>query len=98
MFCVGEEQEGNSRRICMQYFKFTSVPFTFPCKIKVDKTCWKFNNLVVQLQEAQGGNTVIMRLSKGQSVWLAAFNTANTSVDGREDYRFSTLSGVLLYE
>ena len=50
------------------------------------------------LQEIQGGNTVILHVSAGQSVWLAAYNTGNTKVDGRPDYRFSTFSGVLLYE
>ena len=43
------------------------------------------------------GNTVIVRLSKGVSVWLETCGHSNSHVYGSSSNRFTTFSGVLLY-
>ena len=49
-------------------------------------------------KEIQGGNSVIFHVNATQAVWLAAYNTGNTQVDGRVDHRFSTFSGFLIHQ
>ena len=45
--------------------------------------------------QVMGSNTVIIRLTQGQSVWMQAYSVSNVISD--EAYRLTTLSGVLLY-
>ena len=47
--------------------------------------------------EMMGGNTIIVRLRQGQSVWLESYNNADGQVIGYDDARLTTFSGVLLY-
>ena len=48
-------------------------------------------------QEAQGGNFMILSLTKGQTVWVAAYRWANQSIDSSNTYRFASFSGYMLY-
>ena len=46
--------------------------------------------------DAQGGNVVILNVSKGDSVMIE-HNTWGTHIEGYPDIRLSTFSGFLLY-
>lgn len=48
-------------------------------------------------QEIMGGNTVIINVQFGQSVWVEEYNGNDGQLIGSGAYRFTTFSGVLLY-
>lgn len=48
--------------------------------------------------EAQGGNMAILKLSAGSRVWVENYRWANKFVEGDTIDRFTTFSGILLYQ
>lgn len=49
-------------------------------------------------QNLQGGNIGVFKLTKGSNVWVENYNRQHQVLEGDDNYRFSTFSGVLLYE
>ncbi|XP_053401552.1 collagen alpha-2(VIII) chain-like [Mercenaria mercenaria] len=45
----------------------------------------------------QGGNVVLVRLTKGQNMWVEV-TTGNAHIESHTAYRFTSFSAVLLYE
>ena len=51
-----------------------------------------------QYHEAQGSNMAILRLGQGTHVWVENYRWADQGVEGNPTERFSTFSGILLYQ
>lgn len=49
-------------------------------------------------QNLQGGNVGVLKLRKGQSVWVENYNRQHQSLEGGDIYRFTTFTGALLAE
>ena len=47
--------------------------------------------------DVMGGNTAIIRLTGGQTVWLESFYYSDNELDSSSKDRLVTFSGVLLY-
>ena len=47
--------------------------------------------------KVMGGNTVIVRLNRGDKVWLEIYDTSGVQLYSKPDYRWVKFSGVLLY-
>jgi len=56
------------------------------------------HNNDTDLFDTVGGNTAIIRVSQGQSVWVETVIGSTHSLDSYEDYRKTTFSGALLFE
>ena len=48
-------------------------------------------------RDQMGGNTAIVQLSAGESVWLEVFGTTNGQLQSDGNYRYVSFSGVLLF-
>ena len=48
-------------------------------------------------REHMGGNTAIIQLTAGESVWLEVFGTTNGQLQSDGNYRYVSFSGVLLF-
>ncbi|XP_045206629.2 otolin-1-like [Mercenaria mercenaria] len=48
-------------------------------------------------EEDMGGNTILIRASVGQSIWLESYHDLAGEIRSTSSYRFTTLSGYLLY-
>ena len=59
----------------------------------VDAVVWT----KVNWHHVMGGNTAIVRLNSGEKLWLEIYDTAGVQLYSRQDYRWVTFSGVLLY-
>ena len=47
--------------------------------------------------DVMGGNTAIVRLTQGESVWLEIYHTNNVELVSPPDFRWTTFSGVFLF-
>ena len=54
-------------------------------------------NIPVNTSDQMGGNTAIVQLSAGESVWLEVFGTTLGQLDSDRSYRYVSFSGVLLF-
>ena len=48
-------------------------------------------------KDAMSGNTALIRLTQGESVWLETFFSADGELVSKSDLRLTTFSGILLY-
>ena len=55
------------------------------------------NVLNAQYSEHMGGNTAIVQLTEGESVWLEVFGTTNGQLQSDDNYRYVSFSGVFLF-
>ena len=58
-----------------------------------DATAEAINTLHID----QGGNVAILKLTKGQSMWVEVENHNGNHIESAEAYRFATFSAVKLY-